>query len=152
MLAIDSGFSTQEVYAWVRTQSVHNVMAIKGIDNSLVPLNAPTKVDVNIRGRKITNGVRLWKIGVSILKSELYGWLKQTRSEDGSIPHGYLHFPEYNTEYFKQLTAEQFRYKNRKRLPKTRMAENTRPKRSPRLSHLCTSSRNRVGYRPLDRR
>ena len=37
MLAIDSGFSTQEVYAWVRTQSIHNVMAIKGVDNSLVP-------------------------------------------------------------------------------------------------------------------
>ena len=46
MLAIDSGFSTQEIYAWVRTQSIHNVMAIKGVDNSLVPLNAPTKVDV----------------------------------------------------------------------------------------------------------
>jgi phage terminase large subunit GpA-like protein len=118
MLAIDSGFSTQEVYAWVRTQSVHNVMAIKGIDNSLVPLNAPTKVDVNFRGRKITNGVRLWKIGVSILKSELYGWLKQTRNEDGSIPHGYLHFPEYNTEYFKQLTAEQLVTKIVKGYPK----------------------------------
>jgi hypothetical protein len=39
-------------------------MAIKGIDNSLVPLNAPTEVYVNILGRKITNGVRLWKIGV----------------------------------------------------------------------------------------
>ena len=118
MLAIDSGFSTQEVYAWVRTQSVHNVMAIKGIDNSLVPLNAPTKVDVNFRGKKITNGVRLWKIGVSILKSELYGWLKQTRNEDGSIPHGYLHFPEYNTEYFKQLTAEQLVTKIVKGYPK----------------------------------
>ena len=118
MLAIDSGFSTQEVYAWVRTQSAHNVMAIKGIDNSLVPLNAPTKVDVNIRGRKITNGVRLWKIGVSILKSELYGWLKQTRNEDGSIPHSYLHFPEYNTEYFKQLTAEQLVTKIVKGYPK----------------------------------
>ncbi len=118
MLAIDSGFCTQEVYAWVRTQSIHNVMAIKGIDNSLVPLNAPTKVDVNIRGRKITNGVRLWKIGVSILKSELYGWLKQTRHEDGAVPHGYLHFPEYNTEYFKQLTAEQLVTKIVKGYPK----------------------------------
>ena len=118
MLAIDSGFSTQEVYAWVRTQSIQNVMAVKGIDNSLMPLNAPTKVDVNIRGRKITNGVRLWKVGVSILKSELYGWLKQIRNEDGSIPPGYLHFPEYNTEYFKQLTAEQLVTKIVKGYPK----------------------------------
>ena len=118
MLAIDTGFSTQEVYAWVRAQSIHNVMAIKGTDNSLVPLNAPTKVDVNIRGKKITNGVRLWKVGVSILKSELYGWLKKTRNEDGSIPYGYMHFPEYATEYFKQLTAEQLVTKIVKGYPK----------------------------------
>ena len=118
MLAIDTGFSTQEVYAWVRSQSIHNVMAVKGTDNSLVPLNAPTKVDVNIRGKKITNGVRLWKVGVSILKSELYGWMKKTRNEDGSIPYGYMHFPEYNTEYFKQLTAEQLVTKIVKGYPK----------------------------------
>ena len=107
MLAIDSGFATQEVYNWVRTQSTHNVMAVKGVDNSLVPLNSPTKVDINFKGKKIQNAVRLWKIGVSILKSELYGWLSQTRNEDGSTPHGYARFPEYDTEYFKQLTAEQ---------------------------------------------
>ncbi len=76
MMAVDSGFMTQEVYNWVRNQSVHNVMAVKGIDYSLVPLNAPTKVDVNTKGRKINNGVRLWKVGVSILKSEFYGWLQ----------------------------------------------------------------------------
>ncbi len=126
MLAIDSGFSTQKVYAWIRNQSIHNVMASKGIDNSLVPLNAPTRVDVNIRGKKITNGVRLWKIGVSILKSEFYGWLnkpeawrenflrkeestKQTPPGGQSTPAGApcCHFPEYATEYFKQITAEQ---------------------------------------------
>ena len=40
------------------------------------------------------------------------------RNEDGSIPHGYLHFPEYNTEYFKQLTAEQLVTKIVKGYPK----------------------------------
>ncbi|MDR0580719.1 MAG: phage terminase large subunit family protein [Holosporaceae bacterium] len=107
MLAIDAGFSTQEVYAWVRTQSFHNVMAVKGVDNSLVPINAPTKVDVNLRGKKLKCSVRLWKIGVSMIKSELFNFLKQRKNEDGTIPTGYYHFPEYNTEYFKQLTAEQ---------------------------------------------
>ena len=118
MLALDTGFSTQEAYAWVRAQPFHNVMAIKGTDNSLVPLNAPIKVDVNFRGKKIRGGVRLWKVGVSILKGELYGWLKQTRNEDGSTPRGYMHFPEYNTEYFKQLTAEQLVTKIVKGYPK----------------------------------
>jgi phage terminase large subunit GpA-like protein len=121
MLAIDAGFSTQEVYAWVRSQSIHNVMAIKGVDNSLVPLNAPTKVDVNLRGKKLKGGVRLWKIGVSIIKSEIYNLLKTDTEYLNSLrentPAGgelmnptsrwRCHFPEYNTEYFKQLTAEQ---------------------------------------------
>jgi phage terminase large subunit GpA-like protein len=107
MLAIDAGFSTQEVYAWVRSQSIHNVMAIKGVDNSLVPLNAPTKVDINLRGKKLKSSVRLWKIGVSIIKSEIYNLLKRRKNEDGEAPCGYMRFPEYNTEYFKQLTAEQ---------------------------------------------
>jgi phage terminase large subunit GpA-like protein len=118
MLAIDAGFSTQEVYAWVRTQSIYNVMAIKGVDNSLVPLNAPTKVDLNFRGKKLKNGIRLWKIGVSIIKSELFNFLKQQKNDDGSAPRGYMHFPEYNTEYFKQLTAEQLVTKIVKGYPK----------------------------------
>ena len=116
MLAIDTGFATQEVYNWVRQQSIHNVMAIKGIDNSLVPLNSPTKVDINYRGKKISNAVRLWKVGVSILKSELYGWLQTEPVREDNTPGGRpmgasssyrCHFPEYDTEYFKQLTAEQ---------------------------------------------
>ena len=48
----------------------------------------------------------------------MYGYLAQTRNEDGSIPHGYLHFPEYNSEYFKQLTAEQLVTKIVKGYPK----------------------------------
>jgi phage terminase large subunit GpA-like protein len=60
---------------------------------------------------ELNGSVRLWKIGVSMIKSELFNFLKQRKNEDGSIPTGYMHFPEYNTEYnteyFKQLTAEQ---------------------------------------------
>jgi phage terminase large subunit GpA-like protein len=118
MTAVDAGFSTQEVYAWVRTQQVQRVMAIKGVDNSLMPVNAPTKVDVSFRGKKINNGVRLWKIGVSMLKGEIYTFLKRRVGEDGIFPHGYMHFPEYNTEYFKQLTAEQLITKMVKGYPK----------------------------------
>jgi phage terminase large subunit GpA-like protein len=55
------------------------------------------------------NGVRLWKIGVSIIKSELFNALKKSRSDDENLSGAAsrCHFPEYNTEYFKQLTAEQ---------------------------------------------
>jgi phage terminase large subunit GpA-like protein len=107
LTAIDAGFGTQEVYAWARAQPPQRVMVVKGVDNSVTPVNAPTRVDVNFRGRKISNGVRLWKIGVSMIKGEIYGFLKRRVHEDGSFPPGFMHFPEYNTEYFKQLTAEQ---------------------------------------------
>ncbi|GHU14533.1 terminase [Alphaproteobacteria bacterium] len=122
MMAIDTGFSTQEIYAWVRTQSSHNVMAIKGVDNSPIPLNAPTKVDVNYKGRKLKHGVRLWKIGVSMIKSEIYNLLKARKDDgliiNGSRGHPWCYFPEYNTEYFKQLTAEQLVTKIVKGYPK----------------------------------
>lgn len=145
MMAVDSGFATQHVYDWVRKQPIHNVMAVKGVDNSLVSLNAPTKIDVNKQGKKIANGVRLWKVGVSILKSEFYGWLKPEawrenllrKEEDeknqslptvAHCPPGgqspcagspcRCHFPEYNTEYFKQITAEQLVTKIVKGYPK----------------------------------
>ncbi|GHU12170.1 terminase [Alphaproteobacteria bacterium] len=114
MMAIDAGFSTQEVYGWVRTQSIHNVMAIKGVDNSLVPLNAPTKVDVNFQGKKLKHSIRLWKIGVSMIKGEIYNSLKSRRNEGACL----MHFPEYNAEYFKQLTAEQLVTKIVKGYPK----------------------------------
>jgi phage terminase large subunit GpA-like protein len=120
MLAIDTGFSTQEVYAWVRSQSSHNVMAVKGVDNSPIPLNAPKKVDVNRKGQKLKHGIRLWTIGVSIIKSEIYNFLKWRKpdSGDSSGATSRCHFPEYNTEYFKQLTAEQLVTKIVKGYPK----------------------------------
>lgn len=105
MLAIDSGFATQEVYAWVREQSLNQVMAIKGTDKSLVPLGTPSKVDVTSRGRKLRCGVRLWPVGVSVLKSELYHALKLPILES-EPPAGCCHFAEYDAGYFKQLTAE----------------------------------------------
>lgn len=107
MLAIDSGFSTSEVYAWVRTQSPYSVLAIKGQDSLLTPLSGPTRVDINLKGKKLKRGVNLWRVGVSILKGEIYNNLKKQREDDKEFPRGYMHFPEYNNEYFKQLTAEQ---------------------------------------------
>ena len=107
MLAIDSGYATQEVYNWVRKQPASRVMAIKGVSRSVAPLGSPSKVDVTYRGKKLRRGLRMWPVGVSILKSEFYHWLKLTRNEDETFPSGYCHFPKYNPEFFKQLTAEQ---------------------------------------------
>lgn len=105
--AIDSGFATQQVYDWVRKQPLNFAMAVKGIDSGVTPLGLPTRVDLNINGKKMRRGAKVWAVGTSILKSELYQYLRLTRNEDESYPAGYCHFPKYDSEYFKQLTAEQ---------------------------------------------
>jgi phage terminase large subunit GpA-like protein len=55
-------------------------------------------------------GVRVWPVNGSMIKEELYRWLRLDRpTEEGGEPYppGYCHFPKYSEEYFKQITAEQ---------------------------------------------
>lgn len=108
MLAVDSSAYTQTVYNWVRSKSADRVRAIKGFDNIQTIFGTPRQADVNRDGAKVRRGVKLWPVGVSVLKSELYGWLKADKPEDGKpYPPGYCHFPEYDMEHFKRLCSEQ---------------------------------------------
>jgi phage terminase large subunit GpA-like protein len=109
-MAVDSGYATQEVYAWARAQGSERVMAVKGVFQDAVPVGQPTALDVTYAGKRVTRGIKVWPVSVGILKSELYGWLRSERpsAESGvEFPPGYCHFPKYQEEYFKQLTAEQ---------------------------------------------
>lgn len=115
-LAVDSGFNTQHVYNWVRRHPQTKVMAVKGMDQLQLPVGMPTAVDVVLGGKggkKIKRGLQLWPMGSSVIKGELYSWLKLKPPTDEAMaagkdyPHGYCHFPQYQEEYFKQLTAEQ---------------------------------------------
>ena len=108
MTAIDTGFRTQEVYRWVRSQSAIRVMAIKGRENQSTILGTPSPVEITVRGKRIRAGIKLWPVGVSVAKSELYGWLrrKQPIDPDEELPTGWCHFPQHSEEYFKMLTAE----------------------------------------------
>jgi phage terminase large subunit GpA-like protein len=64
-------------------------------------------VDVKHQGKLIRKGVRLWGVGSSVIKSELYARLRIEQPLPGeNIPRGYLHFPQYGEEYFRQLCAE----------------------------------------------
>lgn len=104
-MAIDSGYNTSHVYNFCRTQDPSRVIAVKGQESQAIMLAAPRQVDVTHSGKKI--GVtKVWNIGVSMIKSELYGWLKLNKNEDGSIPDGFCYFPQYDPHYFKGLTAE----------------------------------------------
>lgn len=108
-LAIDSGFNTQIVYSWVRKHQGQRVLAVKGQDNLTSIVGMPKLMDVNLRGKKVSRGVRLWPVGSSIAKTELYGWLRQAQAvEETQEPYGFCYFPEYDIEFFKMLTAEEY--------------------------------------------
>jgi phage terminase large subunit GpA-like protein len=124
MLAIDSGFNSQNVYGWARQHPMNRVIAIKGTDESRVLIGVPSPVEVTVSGRKLKRGYKVWPIAVTVAKTELYGWLGLPTPTDEEItaaagafahPPGYCFFPEYGEDYFKQLTAEQLvPHKNRK--------------------------------------
>ncbi|ACI98695.1 phage terminase large subunit family protein [Rhodospirillum centenum] len=110
MVAIDAGdgVTMEAVKVWVRTAGPR-VMAVKGSSQALAPiLGQPSASDVNHRGKKIANGVKLWPVGSAAAKSEFYGCLRLPRPGDGEpCPAGYVHIPMHiGEETCKQLVAE----------------------------------------------
>jgi phage terminase large subunit GpA-like protein len=106
-LCVDSGYNTQTVYSWGRKYPLARVAAVKGHDHGGALVGSPSPVEVLINGKKSKRGYRVWPVCSAIAKSELYGWLRLELGEAGEEPEGFCHFPEYDDEYFKQLTAEQ---------------------------------------------
>jgi phage terminase large subunit GpA-like protein len=108
MLAVDSGYNTQQVYSWARGYPMSRVIAVKGQELGGVLVSAPSPVDVSPRGRKVKRGYKVWPVTGGIAKSELYGFLRLEIPVDGGPPPpGFCCFPAYGEDYFKQLTAEQ---------------------------------------------
>lgn len=121
VMAIDSGYATQDVYNWVknhpqavwgaggaRAPQLRTVVAVKGQDRDTALILSVSKADVGGRRR----GLKVWNVSGPVAKMELYRWLKlewpiDTELEQGeTYPAGSCHFPQYGPEYFKQLTAE----------------------------------------------
>ena len=104
-ISIDSGHHTQAVYNFVRQQQGRlRVYAIKGASEEGKPIKGvASSQDVNWRGQKWPNGVKLWVVGVDTAKDLLHGQLGIT--EPGP---GYVHFSDQlPREWYAQLTAEQ---------------------------------------------
>jgi phage terminase large subunit GpA-like protein len=106
LMAIDTGYNTQTVYDFCRKFDASRVIPIKGKDKLGVAYAAPRAIDTTRAGKKIGR-TKVWQVGVSVIKSEIYGWLKQEIVE-GKIPTGYMHFPRYDENFFRGLTAEQY--------------------------------------------
>lgn len=110
MLAIDSGYLTQQVYNWARRYPMSRVIAIKGHDEGGTTLiAAPSPIEVSGRGARMKRGYKVWPVQSNLAKNELYAWLRLAPPADRADPYppGYCHFPEYAEAYFKELTAEQ---------------------------------------------
>jgi phage terminase large subunit GpA-like protein len=104
LMAVDTGYNTSVVYDFCRRHP-GRVIPIKGQDKQSMIVSPPRAVDTSRAGKKI-NGVKVWNVGVSMVKTQLYGWLKLFRNEDGTYPNGYCHFPQYDSHYFKGLASE----------------------------------------------
>lgn len=136
-LFVDSGHSTNDVYAWVRQQASGRIVAIKGEHRGLLPVGPPSPVDVTIAGRKIKSGLKIRTVLVSYFKSELYADLAKRKPTDEELkaganyPPGYCHFPKdgnYGDEHFKQICSEQLVTTRDRRGRERREWQQTRPR------------------------
>lgn len=104
-MCIDSGYNTSHVYDFCNRFDPTRVVPTKGQDKQPVMVSTPRAVHRQRDGKPIKS-LGLYNVGVSIIKSELYGFLKLHKGEEGEAPEGYCHFPQYGPAYFKGLTAE----------------------------------------------
>lgn len=113
VMCVDSGYATQDVYGFVknfnqavwggngaRANSPRTVVAIKGQSRDTAMILSTSKADTKKKGLKV------WNISGPVIKTELYRWLKMERIGEDASNFGWCHFPAYDEEYFKQLTAE----------------------------------------------
>lgn len=112
LTCIDAGYNTKKVYDFCSKFGTDKVVPIMGRDSVKdVMVSPPRAVNINKTGKKI-KGTKVWYLGTSLLKSELYGFLRITPIEVDGVevfPEGYCHFPQYDRYYFKMLTAEEMR-------------------------------------------
>jgi phage terminase large subunit GpA-like protein len=111
-LALDTGFATQEAYAFVRSCRDPRLMAVKGIARGAALIGTPTAVDVTQSGKKLRRGIKVFSVVGGIAKLEFYNNLRKAPDvqEDGVTvkhPAGFVHLPKVDSEFVQQLCAEQ---------------------------------------------
>lgn len=110
--ALDTGFATQEAYAFVRVCRDPRVMPVKGVPRGAALIGTPTAIDVSQGGKKLRRGIKVFTVAVGIAKLEFYNNLRKSAdvSEDGVttvFPAGFVHLPKIDAEFIQQLCAEQ---------------------------------------------
>ena len=103
-ISIDSGYATHAVYDFVRRMAgILPIRAIKGDDDAKMPIKGPASaVEINWRGQRWPNGVKLWRVGTQAAEDLLHGQLGIEKPGPG-----FMHFAnELPTEWYKQLTGK----------------------------------------------
>lgn len=110
-LALDTGFATQEAYAFVRQIKDPRVMAVKGVARGAALVGTPTAIDATTGGKKLRRGIKVFSVAGGIAKLEFYNNLRKNidTDEDGLVryPAGFVHLPKVDAEFTQQLCAEQ---------------------------------------------
>jgi phage terminase large subunit GpA-like protein len=116
-LGVDSGYRSHVVYTWTRAnQRLHPnngrdvVLALKGVDGwGRPPIGTASLVDIDLDGKRVRRGARVWPVGTWPLKGSFYEDLRKEGLKSGrhADPEGYCHFPDWLDEtYFRQITSE----------------------------------------------
>lgn len=116
--AVDTGgHFTHQAYAFVHKyqdrSKTFRLYAIKGSSNEGDPIKARNAkfMDINLKGRVIKKGVKLWMVGTDTARDLFHGRLKLPRSDNQGPTPGYVHFAsDLPSSYFKQ-------FENEKRIP-----------------------------------
>ena len=110
-LALDTGFATQEAYAFVRRVRDVRLMAVKGVARGAALVGTPTAVDATTGGKKLRRGIKVFSVAGGIAKLELYNNLRKGIDIDTAgvirFPAGFVHLPKVDAEFLQQLCAEQ---------------------------------------------
>jgi phage terminase large subunit GpA-like protein len=107
LTAVDSGYNTQIVYNYCRTK-MNKVIPIKGNPNLRASAGLPRQVDITLKKQRVASGVRLFPLGVNVIKGDLFSRLRLERpGPKEKYPAGFCHFPEHFDEtFFQGLTSE----------------------------------------------
>lgn len=107
LMALDTGYNTVKCYEFSQKHGINRVIPVKGMDKLSVYFSAPKSVDILKVGKPVGK-VKVWGIGVSLIKTDIYGKIKvRIDHETGLVPDGYCHFPKREPSYFRGLTAEE---------------------------------------------
>ena len=104
-IAVDTGgLWTQDVYGYCRKNYSKYVFGIKGGGKTDAPIvSRPTIQDIDMQGKKIRRGVRLWVLNTHQIKNYIHQTLERSPDKIGA-----WHFSkELAPAFYDQLTSEQ---------------------------------------------